>query len=165
MNVILYLRVSTEKQADKNLSVPSQLSRLYQYCEEKGHMILREFVDDGISGTIEKRPALQEMMRFCELNPEVDLILVLMYSRFFRDYVSSGLHKRFLREHGVKVISITQPIPEGVNAEMYEGMIELFDAQQPRLSAVGTIRGMTEVARQGFYPLSTAAYGCHQSWV
>ncbi len=159
MNVILYLRVSTEKQADKNLSVPSQLSRLHQYCEEKGHTILHEFVDDGISGTIEKRPALQKMMRFCELNPEVDLILVLMYSRFFRDYVSSGLHKRFLREHGVKVVSITQPIPEGVNAEMYEGMIELFDAQQPRLSAVGTIRGMTEVARQGFYPLSTAAYG------
>ena len=160
MNVVLYARVSTDRQADKGLSIPAQLDRLRGCCDEGGHVILREFIDEGVSGATDKRPQFQEMIRFCGIcEGDVAAVLVWSFSRFSRDRVHSAVYKRLLRQHGTKVISITEPINPGVDEDLVEGLFELLDSQKPRRSAVDSIRGTCEVARQGFYPLSMAPVG------
>ena len=54
----LYARVSTADQTCEN-----QLLELRAYATARGWTIVREFVDAGVSGTKEKRPALDELMK------------------------------------------------------------------------------------------------------
>lgn len=55
--VFLYLRVSTNDQ-----NVESQKFALLDYCARQGLQNYEMFVDHGISGAKESRPALNEMM-------------------------------------------------------------------------------------------------------
>ena len=55
--VALYARVSTTDQ-----STDSQLLDLRRYTRERGWNIFKEYVDEGISGTKDSRPALNELM-------------------------------------------------------------------------------------------------------
>jgi len=47
MNVCLYARVSSDKQAEKDLSLPSQLKTLREYAQKRGWTIVEEFVDEA----------------------------------------------------------------------------------------------------------------------
>ena len=56
--VALYARVSTTDQ-----STDSQLLDLRRYVRERGWDVFKEYVDEGISGTKDSRPALNELMK------------------------------------------------------------------------------------------------------
>ena len=47
----LYLRVSTEAQADEGYSLAAQAEKLEAYCRMKGIMQFRRYVDGGFSGS------------------------------------------------------------------------------------------------------------------
>jgi len=55
--VAIYARVSTTDQ-----STDSQLLDLRRYVADRGWHLHREYTDDGISGTKDSRPALNELM-------------------------------------------------------------------------------------------------------
>ena len=54
----IYARVSTGDQSTEN-----QLLDLRRYVEQPGWRIGKEFVDRGVSGAKDRRPALDELMR------------------------------------------------------------------------------------------------------
>lgn len=58
MRAALYARVSTADQTCEN-----QLLELRRYCEARGWQVMREFVDSGISGAKDRRPALDSLLR------------------------------------------------------------------------------------------------------
>ena len=61
-NAVIYARCSTEEQAQKGLSINSQLQSCREWCEN-GYQVIAEFTDDGLSGsTSEERPAFMEMI-------------------------------------------------------------------------------------------------------
>lgn len=161
MNVLLYVRVSSASQAEKGLSIPSQLRSLERHCEDGGHRILKRFPDEGYSGTTDKRPGLQEMMRYCKVHAsEIDAILVWKFNRFFRNRVDSAVYKRHLRSMGIEVISITQPIAtESIDSDLMEAVVEAADGRFSKSLAQDVMRGMAEVARRGFFPFSMPPYG------
>lgn len=64
---IIYTRVSSKRQADDGLPLESQLASCRAKAEQLGAEVLREFVDSGISGTTDKRPAFQEAINYCSL--------------------------------------------------------------------------------------------------
>jgi len=76
--VALYARVSTTEQ-----STDSQLLDLRRYVRERGWDIFREFVDEGISGTKDSRPALNELMNDAKKR-RFDVVLVWRFDRFAR---------------------------------------------------------------------------------
>ena len=47
MKVALYARVSSDQQAEKNNSIPSQLRLLHEYADKHNMMIHEEYVDEG----------------------------------------------------------------------------------------------------------------------
>ena len=57
MRAALYARVSTTDQTCEN-----QLLELRRYCEARGWEIIREFVDQGVSGSKDRRPALDHLV-------------------------------------------------------------------------------------------------------
>src|ERR1700682_6046384 len=56
-HVAIYERVSTEAQ-----SVEMQDSDLKQYCEQRRLGVYHIYIDHGVSGTRERRPALDQLM-------------------------------------------------------------------------------------------------------
>ncbi len=76
--VALYARVSTTDQ-----STESQLLDLRRYTRERGWNIFKEYVDEGISGTKDSRPALNELMNDAKKR-RFDVVLVWRFDRFAR---------------------------------------------------------------------------------
>ena len=56
MVVALYARVSTSKQAEKDLSIPDQVRPLRDWCKRNGHSIGAEYIEAGASATDDRRP-------------------------------------------------------------------------------------------------------------
>jgi hypothetical protein len=53
----LYARVSTDAQ-QKEATIESQLFELKKQIAAAGHELVKEYIDDGITGTVLDRPAL-----------------------------------------------------------------------------------------------------------
>ncbi len=121
-----------------------------------------EFIEGGASAGDDRRPVFQQMIeRACDGEQAFDLILVHSYSRFFREAFEQEFYLRKLAKHGVRVVSITQPVgdeSEPVHAMMRK-VIALFDEYQSKENAKHVIRSMKENARQGFWNGATAPLG------
>jgi site-specific DNA recombinase len=150
----LYMRVSTGRQAEHDLSIPDQRTQLNSWCRAKGHNVVAEFIEAGASASDDRRPVFQQMIeRACDGEHSFDLVVVHSYSRFFREAFEQEFYLRKLAKHGVKVVSITQPVgdeSEPVQAMMRK-VIALFDEYQSKENAKHVLRSMKENARQGFW--------------
>src|SRR3974377_1547449 len=158
----LYMRVSTGRQAEHDLSIPEQRSQLRSWCSSKGYEVVAEFIEAGASAGDYRRPVFQQMIeRACDGDHAFDIILVHSYSRFFREAFEQEFYLRKLAKHGVRVVSITQPVGdenEPVHAMMRK-VIALFDEYQSKENAKHVIRSMKENARQGFWNGATPPLG------
>jgi len=76
--VAIYARVSTTDQ-----STEPQLLDLRRYVSDRGWEIFKEYVDEGISGTRDSRPALNEMMKDATKR-RFKVVLVWHFDRFAR---------------------------------------------------------------------------------
>ena len=158
----LYMRVSTGRQAEYDLSIPDQRRQLESWCRAQGYTVAMEFIESGASAGDDRRPVFQQMIeRACDGERAFELILVHSYSRFFREAFEQEFYLRKLAKHGVRVVSITQPVgdeSEPVQAMMRK-VIALFDEYQSKENAKHVIRSMKENARQGFWNGATAPLG------
>ena len=75
----IYARVSTHNGQNPEM----QLEEIRQYCANRGWTIAEEYVDRGISGTREHRPALDRLLGACRRRL-VDAVIVYRYDRFAR---------------------------------------------------------------------------------
>ena len=158
----LYMRVSTGRQAEHDLSIPDQRRQLESWCRAQGYTVAAEFIESGASAGDDRRPIFQQMIeRACDGEQAFDLILVHSYSRFFREAFEQEFYLRKLAKHGVRVVSITQPVgDESEPAQaMMRRVIALFDEYQSKENAKHVIRSMKENARQGFWNGATAPLG------
>lgn len=90
MNVVGYIRVSTQGQARDGYSLKFQEDEIKAYCEEEGFNLIHIFRDEGISGAklneeaLEiDRVGLQEMLAHLS-SIQIDYVVVLNTSRLWR---------------------------------------------------------------------------------
>ena len=152
MKAALYARVSDERQAEKDLSIPAQLKALRKYARERDWEVVAEYVEAAETATrTANRPKFKEMVASARSRPKpFDAILVWKLNRFARNREDSIIHKSLLRKQGVQVISINQPVDDTAAGKLYEGMIEVIDEFYSSNLAEDVLRGMTENAERGF---------------
>jgi DNA invertase Pin-like site-specific DNA recombinase len=104
MKIALYTRVSTQDQ-----SVGMQTSDLRRYCDQRGFEVYKEYCDQGISGTKDKRPALDELMNDAK-KKRFDAILCWRFDRFARStkHLITALEE--FRHLGIEFISYQENI-------------------------------------------------------
>jgi DNA invertase Pin-like site-specific DNA recombinase len=148
----LYLRVSTGRQADSDLSIPDQRRQAKGYCASRGWEIVADYVEPGASATDDRRPEFQRMIDAATVKPPAfDVILVHSFSRFFRDEFQLEFYVRRLAKNGVRLVSITQELGDDPMSNMIRQIMALFDEYQSKENAKHTLRAMKENARQGFW--------------
>lgn len=159
-NVALYLRVSTGRQAEQDLSIPDQRAQALAWCESRGWQVVAEYVEPGASATDDRRPEFQKMVeRTCDGQNDFDVIVVHSFSRFFRDAFGLEFYIRKLAKHGVRLLSITQELGDDPAQVMMRQVIALFDEYQSKENAKHTLRSMKENARQGYWNGAPPPYG------
>ena len=80
MKAAIYGRVST---MGKGQDVDLQLRDLRNYAQARGWKIFREYIDNGVSGRKDKRPALDQLMNDAH-KKRFDAVLVWRFDRFAR---------------------------------------------------------------------------------
>ncbi len=160
MKVALYLRVSTARQAEKDLSIPDQRNQLERWCREREWRVVAEYVEPGASATDDRRPQFQRMMEDAT-RPDrpFDAVLVHSFSRFFRDSFQFELHRRTLEKNNVALVSVTQTVSEDPSGQMFRQLCAMFDEYQSRENAKHVLRAMKENARLGFWNGAPPPYG------
>ncbi len=157
---VFYLRVSTGRQAEQDLSIPDQRRQAQVYCETRGYQAVGEYVEPGASATDDRRPEFQKMMDAAAARPPTfDTIIVHSFSRFFRDQFQLEFYVRRLAKNGVRLVSITQDLGEDPMSVMMRQIMALFDEYQSKENAKHTLRAMRENARQGFWNGSRPPFG------
>ena len=152
VRVALYLRVSTGRQAESDLSIPDQRRQGKSYCESRSWEIVADYVEPGASATDDRRPEFQRMIDATTVKPPAfDVILVHSFSRFFRDQFQLEFYVRRLAKNGVRLVSITQELGDDPMSNMIRQIMALFDEYQSKENAKHTLRAMKENARQGFW--------------
>lgn len=143
MKAVIYARYSSHAQREE--SIEGQLRVCYEYAEREGIHVLKEYVDKAMSGTTDDRPAFQQMIQESS-SRAFDAVLLYSVDRFARDRYAAATYRHELKKHGVKIISVTQPLddsPESILLEaMLEGLAEYYSANLSR----GIKRGMHETA-------------------
>src|SRR6266852_3221794 len=92
----LYLRVSTGRQAENDLSIPDQRRQAKGYCASRGWEIVAEYVEPGLSATDDRRPEFQRMIDAATTKPPAfDVIRQIM--ALFDEYQSKENGKHTLR--------------------------------------------------------------------
>ncbi len=160
MAVALYARVSTTKQAEKDLSIPDQLRQMREFCKAQGHTVAMEYIEPGASATDDRRPVFQQMITDATLSPSpYEAIVVHSRSRFFRDLFQFLSYERTLKRAGVKFISITQQTSDDPAGQMASTIFSLFDEYQSKENGKHTLRAMKENARQGYFNGNKPPFG------
>jgi DNA invertase Pin-like site-specific DNA recombinase len=148
----LYLRISTGRQAENDLSVPDQRRQAKAYCTSRSWEIVADYVEPGVSTTDDRRPEFQRMIDVATAKPPAfDVIVVHSFSRFFRDQFQLEFYVRRLAKNGVRLVSITQELGDAPMGNMIRQIMALFDEYQSKENAKHTLRAMKENALQGFW--------------
>jgi len=166
MKAVLYARVSSEKQAEKDLSISAQLKALRKFASQKGYEVIREFIDEAESARTANRPAFQEMISLARSkNKPFDTVLVWKLSRFARNREDSIVYKSLLRKRGIYVLSINENIDQTPAGMLLEGMIEVIDEFYSTNLSQDTKRGLKENALRGFCNGGVPPYGYRHNYV
>ena len=148
----LYLRVSTARQAEHDISIPDQRKQGEAYCSTRGYQLVDTFVEAGATATNDRRPEFQRMIEAGTTKPApFDVVVVHSFSRFFRDHFELEFYVRKLAKNGVKLVSITQEMGDDPMHVMMRQIMALFDEYQSKENAKHVLRAMNENARQGFW--------------
>ena len=90
--IALYIRLSLEDAKYDSLSIENQKLILNEFAlslPEADNVEIREFIDNGYTGTNFERPAAQELIELVRAN-QIDCIIVKDFSRFGRNSLEVG---------------------------------------------------------------------------
>ena len=123
-------------------SIDAQIRAIEEYADKNNIKIVNKFIDRAKSATSDKRPAFQEMIKYCEEDKTgVSMVIVHKLDRFSRDKYDSVKYKQRLKMKGISVISVTEKLdnsPESVILEsVIEGMAQYYSANLAREVAKG----------------------------
>ena len=158
----LYIRVSTDEQADKGYSQRDQEERLRKYCEIKGIPIRDVYVEDHSAKSF-KRPEWQKYLSNLRKSRKSDsgtILLFTKWDRFSRNAGDAYQMINQLRSLGVIPEAIEQPldlsIPE--NKIMLAFYLAAAEVENDR-RALNIFHGMRRARKEGrFMGLAPLGY-------
>lgn len=126
-NVGLYVRVSTQEQADSGWSIEGQIAELFRFCDAHADWKVRWVLKDpGYTAANLDRPGMGRLLELVQ-DRRVDVVVVWRYDRLSRDNLDFPLLLHIFQKHAVESVSATEPTPgtDTPYGEFAVGMIGL----------------------------------------
>ena len=147
----LYVRVSTEEQAQEGASIEAQLRALRDYASARQMVVVEEYADEGFSATTDQRPQFQRMIATAKSKPKpFDVVLVHKQDRFARNREHAIVYKNLLRQQcSIDVVSIQEPFEDSPQGRLMEAFMEAIAEFYSANLGQEVRKGLTERARKG----------------
>ena len=153
---VIYARYSSERQTEQ--SIEGQLRVCNDYAERNDLKIVGTYIDRAMTGKNDNRKDFQRMLRDCSKH-EWEIVLVYKLDRFSRNKYEMAMHRKTLRDNGVRLVSAMENIPdspEGIILEsLLEGMADYYSAEL----AQKVRRGQIESLNKGHWLGGQTPYG------
>ena len=151
LRVHAYIRYSSVMQ-DDGFSVEYQIAEINDYCNRNGWILEKTHIDQALTAKqVAGREAFFDLLN-CIVNNEVDIVIVYKMNRMFRNAEESHVYRKKFRQHGTKIVSVTEPIDEQTSAgRLTANMLANLDQYQSEIIADFVRSSLREMTRQGYY--------------
>jgi site-specific DNA recombinase len=153
----IYARVSTDEQAAKGYSLPTQLDACRAYATERGYQVAGEFTDD-YTGTETERPglsALYDALRGRSDRPGAIVVIVYDIDRLGRGTTTLAIVEHTLERLGARVEFVRGQEYQGPEGELLKAIKMALSGYENALRAERIRRGMRGRVQAG-HPLAVA---------
>ena len=158
----MYIRLSREDgDKQESESIGNQRKILQRYVKENNLCLVKEYVDDGISGTTFDRPSFNELLQDIE-NQNINMVITKDLSRLGRDYIKTGFYlEDYFPKNNIRYVAITDGIDTYIDSTNND--ITPFKAIMNDMYAKDISKKIRSVLKekqqQGEYMCSIPAYG------
>lgn len=148
----IYIRVSTQEQANEGYSIGAQTDRLTKYVEAKEYTLFKKYIDAGYSGSKLDRPAMKELIDDVT-NKQLDVIIVYKLDRLSRSQKDTMyLIEDVFRPNSVELISMQESFDTSTAfGSATVGMLSVFAQLERKAISERMITGRVERAKKGLY--------------
>lgn len=119
-----YLRYSSDSQTEQ--SIEGQMRVCHEYAQRNDIVIVGTYIDRAMTGTNDNRKDFQRMLKD-SANQAWDYVIVYKLDRFSRNKYEMAIHKKTLRDNGIKLLSAMENIPDTPEGIILESMLEGFE--------------------------------------
>jgi site-specific DNA recombinase len=154
---VIYLRVSTKEQVEKDLteegfSIAAQREACVRRIRDEGWELVDEYVDKGESARTADRPQLRAMLARIGEDADVEAVVVHKIDRLARNMEDHVAIRALLRRRGVALVSVTENLDETASGRLVEGIHALMAEFYSANLANEVRKGMGQKAKLGGYP-------------
>ena len=148
---VIYCRVSSKKQVHDGNGLDSQEHKCRIWCKNNGYTVLNVFKDEGISGGIKDRPALQEMIEYLQDLKEKCIVLVEDLNRWSRSVENHFHFRDVIMKLGHRLQSVNMTLDDSEESEMMETISAGVSQYERKKNAKRAKSCMIDNAKQGFW--------------
>lgn len=153
MNCLIYARVSTQEQAEQDLSIPAQLQAAREYARLRGWTVVEEFVEPGASAKTTERPALQRLLAAVQRDDlKVDVLLVHKIDRLARNVYDHAMIRSLLKTRGVRIASVVENVDDSTSGQLVENIMASIAQFYSSNLAEEVKKGMRMLVQRGGWP-------------
>ena len=153
---IIYARYSSDRQTEQ--SIEGQLRICNDYAERNGITVIGTYIDRAMTGTNDNRADFQRMMKDSDKRLW-DYVIVYKLDRFSRNKYEMAIHRKRLKDNGIKIISAMENIPDSPEGILLESLLEGMNQYYSEELSQKTRRGLKETLLKGKLPGGRVAYG------
>ena len=153
---VIYARYSSSNQTEQ--SIEGQLRVCQEFAERENILILDTYIDRAMTGTNDNRADFQRMIKDSSKR-EWNYVIVYKLDRFSRDKYATAVHKKTLKDNGVKLLSATEFIPDTPEGIIMESLIEGMGQYYSEELSQKVRRGMNETRQKGNFTGGHLLYG------
>lgn len=121
---VIYARYSSNNQTEQ--SIEGQLRVCREFAQRNDIIIVDTYIDRALSGTNDNREQFQKMLKDSDKRAW-DYCLVYKLDRFSRNKYEMAIHRKHLKDNGVKILSAMENIPETPEGILLESLLEGYE--------------------------------------
>ena len=144
--VAIYTRVSTLDQ-----TIDNQLIELRDHCSRMGWEVVKEYADEGLSGTLsrDKRPALNSLIKDA-YRKRFDSVVCWDISRIGRSMKELVLFLSDMKDRGIGICSVRQGFDTSTSmGEMMFQFVGILSSWEREMIRERTLAGLDRAKREG----------------
>jgi site-specific DNA recombinase len=154
---LVYCRVSSERQVNEGHGLDSQEQRCLSHAQSKGLAVVKIFRDQGISGKLFERPAMQQLIAYLDSHKSERFVIIFDdLKRFARDVeVHLRLRTELVSQRGAKLDCLNfnfEDSPAGRFVEMVIAGAAQLEREQNQIQVIQKMKARLEVGYWAFCP-------------
>ena len=153
---VIYARYSSDRQTEQ--SIEGQVRVCREYAQRNDIAIIGTYIDRATTGTNDNREQFQKMLKDSD-KKAWDYVLCYKLDRFSRNKYEMAVHRKHLKDNGIKILSAMENIPETPEGVLLESLLEGMNQYYSEELSQKTKRGLRETRMKGNYMGGPINYG------